>query len=450
MAEISRVSATFPDPAPRHSETSRATSVAPLAEFQQALSAALAEAFAGLRRAQDILDGDLSDQLDAALWVRRGTAASILKPQPPTLPGAVPPGCPSVLNQDSPDPLPKDAAAAALRAAAREAHRATAVEILEQPPPARPAPRLQLKDVPEALHGGRGRSVRVASPLKLSPADSRSSSWSARPPAGPAEVEPATRDHPPWEHRRNRRTTRTMSHSRVFNFDSEKDVIAHWTRIVTALEELHVSGMSMLHSSWKDAKEFTIFVANPALEAIRGDADASAVGTDFHLNGKDFKQDRPTMIWQALCYIFLLVLHPFTKYRMLWDFVGMTICFHDVTMLPAQVFVLPESYLEVRSYYEGICAAFWTIDILLNFSTGFISSEGLLEMRKEAVAQNYIRSWFFPDLVITVFDWISLIIPALAALASSASARRPPGASGRCGFCGCPSSTPRSTRSWEQ
>jgi hypothetical protein len=167
----------------------------------------------------------------------------------------------------------------------------------------------------------------------------------------------------------------------------------------------------MLHSSWKDAKEFTIFVANPALEAIRGEqeaADSLAVNNEFNLK-KDIPK-QPSWARQAICLMFLLVLDPFTKYRMLWDFVGMAICFHDVTMLPVQVFKLPEAYITARSYYEGVCAVFWTVDILLNFSTGFISSEGLLEMRKKKIAQNYIQTWFVPDLIITIFDWLSLIL----------------------------------------
>jgi hypothetical protein len=74
------------------------------------------------------------------------------------------------------------------------------------------------------------------------------------------------------------------------------------------------------------------------------------------------------------------------------------------------VFELPEGYLAFRFYYEWVCCAFWTADILLNFSTGFISSEGLLEMRRDKVAQHYVRSWFAPDLVITILEWFSLIV----------------------------------------
>lgn len=105
----------------------------------------------------------------------------------------------------------------------------------------------------------------------------------------------------------------------------------------------------------------------------------------------------------------LLVLHPFTKPRMIWDFWGMALCIHDVTMLPMTAFELGESYRVFRETYELFSACFWTIDIPLNFSTGFISPEGLLEMRKKVVAKHYIRTWFFPDLLITVLDWYALI-----------------------------------------
>merc|ERR1712032_620214 len=78
-------------------------------------------------------------------------------------------------------------------------------------------------------------------------------------------------------------------------------------------------------------------------------------------------------------------------------------------MLPTEVFDLPDEYFAFRSYYEAVACMFWTIDIPLNFSTGFISKEGLLEMRKDVVMEHYMRTWAIPDILITAFCWISLV-----------------------------------------
>jgi hypothetical protein len=198
------------------------------------------------------------------------------------------------------------------------------------------------------------------------------------------------------------RLTRTITTTPQAEY-SER-VLARWGRIVASLEEMGSSGISQLHSTWIEAKEFTIFFANPALDAMRGENSQRLSLLD------DCEPESPGWAWLAIRFMCLIVLHPFTKHRMLWDFMGMVLCFHDVTMLPAQVFEIPEAYFVFRLYYEWICCAFWTVDIMLNFSTGFISSEGLLEMRKDKVVQHYTRTWFVPDLVITIFDWSSLIL----------------------------------------
>jgi hypothetical protein len=198
--------------------------------------------------------------------------------------------------------------------------------------------------------------------------------------------------------------------SNIFQFEYSKDGLEKWSRFAAGLEEINSSGTSQLHSAWHDEKEFTLFMANPA---FRRDSsrDSRERPSLMRSSVRSFQQGRLLgQAWRAIIFMFFVVLHPFSKYRVLWDFVGMAVCFHDVTMLPAQVFELPEGYLAFRSFWEWIFCAFWTIDILLNFSTGFISSEGLLEMRKDKVAEQYIRSWFVPDLVITVVDWTSLIM----------------------------------------
>jgi len=199
------------------------------------------------------------------------------------------------------------------------------------------------------------------------------------------------------------------------------EVLENWKHLVTRFQEMSCSEMSQLHSAWQDAKAFTIFVANPA-----HDERTDTLGTHFHfmrdtMSMASVLSKSPTplledpkpqgnLFWRAIRFTLCLVLHPFTRYRMMWDIMGMAICLHDVSMLPAQVFEFPQGYIDFRLGYEWLSCVFWTIDIMLNFSTGFISSEGLLEMRKDKVAEHYVRTWFVPDFIITISDWCFLII----------------------------------------
>ncbi|CAK0862028.1 unnamed protein product, partial [Prorocentrum cordatum] len=367
--EASGVLSGWPAPAPGPGDAP--PGAGPLAELRQALASALAEASAGLRRAQALLDGDLAGLLAAAPCERRVAGLPPSSPLP-LLPGeapAAPPGSAPVLDICAPGASPKGSAAAALRASAR------AARVAEEPREAR---------APVEHPGG--------SPASRGPHG-----------GGPAAPRRAGR------------------------FECSEGVLAHWSRMVAALEEMHSSGMSQLHSTWVDAKAYTLFFANPAHDARRighstgtegallgansrfrkaGTMDSSMLGSLVEDRG----EEGPSQAWKAIRYMLLFVLHPFSRPRMLWDFMGMAVCLHDVAMLPALVFELSDGYLAFRLYYEWISCVFWTADIMLNFRTGFISSDGLLEIRSHKVARHYVRSWFVLDLIITIFDWFSLII----------------------------------------
>ncbi|CAK0842698.1 unnamed protein product [Prorocentrum cordatum] len=308
---------------------------APLAEAQRALSGALAEAFAGLHRAQQILDADLC----GALAEEPARAAGGLR---------LPTSCfPRLQHRDAAEPP-----ASTVPAVERGAVSGTVADVLSS-----------------------------------------------------AEVE---------------------RHQKRHNYSEE--VLGHWGRIVAGLEEMRSSGMSQLHSTWIDAKAFTLFVANPAHDVKRGSersphtpGGSLALGRNFEFHRssqqsskrpslhEECEVDGPGQAWEAIRFVLLVVLHPFTKFRILWDLVGMVFCLYDVTMLPAQVFEFPEGYLVIRWYYDWISGSFWSLDILLNFSTGY-QRHGLVEMRKDKVASHYIRSWFVPDLIITIFGWFSIFL----------------------------------------
>eukprot|EP00421_Protoceratium_reticulatum_P011917 CAMPEP_0168400402 /NCGR_PEP_ID=MMETSP0228-20121227/22580_1 /TAXON_ID=133427 /ORGANISM="Protoceratium reticulatum, Strain CCCM 535 (=CCMP 1889)" /LENGTH=422 /DNA_ID=CAMNT_0008413943 /DNA_START=91 /DNA_END=1356 /DNA_ORIENTATION=+ len=52
--------------------------------------------------------------------------------------------------------------------------------------------------------------------------------------------------------------------------------------------------------------------------------------------------------------------------------------------------------------------SFWSLDILLNFRTGFYRF-GELELRPGAIARRYARTWLLPDLLLVLTDLVSVI-----------------------------------------
>ncbi|CAK0851164.1 unnamed protein product [Prorocentrum cordatum] len=209
----------------------------------------------------------------------------------------------------------------------------------------------------------------------------------------------------------------TALHQRVLQFktlgkEHSQAIMELWKHLVKSLQEISVSEISQIHSAWTDAKTLGIMLFAPQRPVDRSAANLfhSTTGTLQDFEGKiQHHGTKGDNIRRVVSSILNHVCHPFTRQRIAWDFMGMALCLHDVTMFPAEVFELPEEYLRFRFYYEFLACVFWTIDVPINFSTGYISMEGLLEMRKGKVMKHYGRTWATPDVVVTLLDWICLL-----------------------------------------
>lgn len=104
-----------------------------------------------------------------------------------------------------------------------------------------------------------------------------------------------------------------------------------------------------------------------------------------------------------------VLMRPMSTRRVFLDILGIFILGYDLFATP---FVLAwdieiTGTLKVLAW-SALC--FWMIDVLASFSTGFYK-EGVLEMRPNRIAGQYLRSWFGLDVVIIACDWFSLLSP---------------------------------------
>merc|ERR1712048_1254716 len=51
---------------------------------------------------------------------------------------------------------------------------------------------------------------------------------------------------------------------------------------------------------------------------------------------------------------------------------------------------------------------FWTLDLPLNFVTGYWTRFETIETRLLRIWAHYLRGWFVPDLIIVACDWLPL------------------------------------------
>ena len=98
------------------------------------------------------------------------------------------------------------------------------------------------------------------------------------------------------------------------------------------------------------------------------------------------------------------VLSPTGNLRNLWDCVGICCLLMDVIFLPVQ-FIYADLYSDypALALFSKFEVAFWLCDIILCFFTGY-SERGILVGNRSRIARRYLKTWFFPDVIVTTVD----------------------------------------------
>merc|ERR1719330_1741123 len=128
-------------------------------------------------------------------------------------------------------------------------------------------------------------------------------------------------------------------------------------------------------------------------------------GTTFAVDlGQDKSEDLPDVCMR----IERRVLHPSSARRLLWDLIGLMLIAYDVAVIPLQFFdPLETDSTRLLAWFSRV---FWTIDIPTGFFTGFLLSDGDIEMRLVKIARRYIRSWLTVDIIVVLFDWVDVTL----------------------------------------
>ena len=96
---------------------------------------------------------------------------------------------------------------------------------------------------------------------------------------------------------------------------------------------------------------------------------------------------------------------PDSGYKSFWDIMGLFFIVYQAFIVPFRISFSAEPS-KVFGFFENIQDFYFIIDIFVNFNTGTYSRGKKLFRRKQA-AINYIKSWFFIDLVASFpCDWI--------------------------------------------
>ena len=122
---------------------------------------------------------------------------------------------------------------------------------------------------------------------------------------------------------------------------------------------------------------------------------------DEALNSKMNIGDEPT----DKSYLTQLVFHPESTLIVCWDIVAMVFIIYQAIEVPFQLcFNWPLTGFWNK--LDFVITIAFILDILLNFNTGFYSRGSLL-MNRRQISKNYLKGWFWIDLMSTFpFTWL--------------------------------------------
>eukprot|EP00927_Polykrikos_kofoidii_P066999 TRINITY_DN6254_c0_g1_i2.p1 TRINITY_DN6254_c0_g1~~TRINITY_DN6254_c0_g1_i2.p1 ORF type:complete len:916 (+),score=140.28 TRINITY_DN6254_c0_g1_i2:94-2841(+) len=103
-----------------------------------------------------------------------------------------------------------------------------------------------------------------------------------------------------------------------------------------------------------------------------------------------------------------LVIHPYSMIRATWDVFSMLLVFRDMVFIPLQTFDPPTFFFEL--FLTELTRIFWTVDIFMSFTTGYVSLSGEVELDLTKISWRYFKRYFLMDMFIVLSDWVEVVL----------------------------------------
>jgi len=115
------------------------------------------------------------------------------------------------------------------------------------------------------------------------------------------------------------------------------------------------------------------------------------------------------------------LLHPGSTRLIAWDITGMLLLVFDLIMVPISAFNPTATVF--TDFMEWLTLVFWTCDMFVACFTGY-THKGSTIMNQKLIVLNYLRSWFWLDIVIVAPDWVFTIMGMLAEESAGSNATK--------------------------
>jgi len=103
-----------------------------------------------------------------------------------------------------------------------------------------------------------------------------------------------------------------------------------------------------------------------------------------------------------------LVLHPNSPLRASWDILSMLLVLYDMIMVPFGFFEPEDTFFTI--VLEWTTRIFWSFDIPVSLVSGYVTSDGTIELRFPSIVNKYLKSWLLLDIAVVGADWTEVLM----------------------------------------
>lgn len=109
------------------------------------------------------------------------------------------------------------------------------------------------------------------------------------------------------------------------------------------------------------------------------------------------------------------VLHPDSRFRAKWDIAQVCALVYVALLVPTRTgFGIEIEPFSIEWWVELVADMYFTIDIVINFRTGFRDENGSVETRPKQIARSYLKTWLIIDVVSCLpISYITQILQAV-------------------------------------
>eukprot|EP00930_Biecheleria_cincta_P043443 TRINITY_DN29832_c0_g1_i1.p1 TRINITY_DN29832_c0_g1~~TRINITY_DN29832_c0_g1_i1.p1 ORF type:complete len:773 (+),score=106.68 TRINITY_DN29832_c0_g1_i1:24-2321(+) len=103
-----------------------------------------------------------------------------------------------------------------------------------------------------------------------------------------------------------------------------------------------------------------------------------------------------------------LMMEPYSRKHVAWEVSCSLFLLYDIFVLPVSI-AFDVQPTPITDLMVWIMRIFWTIDIAVNFITGYVDGQGATIMAFHKVARHYLRGNLALDTVVVLFDWLDAV-----------------------------------------